>query len=261
MKKITYILICNMLFITSITFGQTIGTGDIVLSSDSGLEMTAKIEVSSTMVTVTLTGPSDRWFALAIGAPTSSNVMGSNSDLLYYTSTGLEDGYIGGGGPVNDTNDWSLISNNISGGIRTIVATRGLTGSDANDFEFSNSDTSIDLAWARGSSSSLSVGYHGFSNKGVAASNSFSPLLSTDTFELAQFTMYPNPARNFINIGLPQGFQNAEVEIYNYLGTKVQQKLISRVDNSVPTDNLTSGMYLVRLSSEGKSHSKSVIIQ
>ena len=59
------------------SFSQTYTTGVVNLSSTSGLGMTAKIDVG-TQVTLTLTGPSGRWFAVGFNA----NSMNNGTDVV-----------------------------------------------------------------------------------------------------------------------------------------------------------------------------------
>ncbi|MFM9006527.1 MAG: hypothetical protein ACKOSR_13670, partial [Flavobacteriales bacterium] len=67
------ILLTVLLFFCAYTLkAQTYTTGVVNLSSTAGLAMTAKIDVG-TQVTLTLTGPSGRWFALGFNATSMTN--------------------------------------------------------------------------------------------------------------------------------------------------------------------------------------------
>ena len=59
MKKITITLIVLFFLITLKSIAQTITTGDFNLSTTMGLEYSAKIQVSNSLVTLTLVGPDD----------------------------------------------------------------------------------------------------------------------------------------------------------------------------------------------------------
>ena len=61
--KNSYLLILLTLGFFNLGLSQTYTTGVVTLSSTAGLGMTAKIDIN-TQVTLTLTGPSGRWFAV-----------------------------------------------------------------------------------------------------------------------------------------------------------------------------------------------------
>lgn len=158
MKKL---LLC-LLVLASGTglWAQSKTTGTVTLTTG----MTAKMDLNSATNTVTLTftGPSDRWFALQFGSFTSSQGMASGQDLVYATNTGLVDAVMNGSGntPSTDTNNWTVSSNTVASGTRTIIATRAFTGGTG-DFNFTYSMTDIDFAWARGNGPGYSLAYHG----------------------------------------------------------------------------------------------------
>jgi hypothetical protein len=150
---------------------QTYTTGVVNLSSTAGLAMTAKMDVG-TQVTLTLTGPSGRWFALGFNA----TGMGSGVDVVAVHAAGTLSSFDarinGSSAPTADLQqNWTIVSDAVSSGIRTVVATRALNTGDANDYIFTASTGSLSLIWARSGSPtySFSVG-HG-SNRGVSTAN------------------------------------------------------------------------------------------
>jgi hypothetical protein len=62
------------------------------------------------------------------------------------------------------------------------------------------------------------------------------------------FTLYPNPAKDILNIQMKQGLEINAIEIYNQLG----QLVIATTNavNSVDVANLTTGTYFVKLKTE-----------
>jgi hypothetical protein len=178
MKKSTLLLAFLLLFILPVSFAQTYTTGVVNLSSTAGLAMTAKIEVG-TQVTLTLTGPSGRWFALGFNASSMTNgtdVVGVHSAT---TLSAFDCKLTGFAAPVTDAQqNWTITSDVVNAGIRTIIATRALNTGDANDYIFPASPTAISLIWSRSSSASFSYSNHGGSNRGItAASFTFVPPL------------------------------------------------------------------------------------
>jgi hypothetical protein len=139
--------------------------------------MTAKIELNSTtsIATLTFTGPSDRWFALQIGSFASGGGMQEGTDVVYWNGTTLVDASQNGIGspPSPDAvNDWTS-SNTVSGTTRTIIATRAFSTGSAEDFTFVYSDINIDFAWAKGSTATNTLISHG-NTRGYSLNNAYS---------------------------------------------------------------------------------------
>lgn len=158
---------------------QVYTSGVVSLSSTAGLAMTAKMDVG-TQVTLTLTGPSGRWFALGFDATS----MGSGNDVVAAHSSGTLsafDASIGGySAPTADpVQNWTIVSDQVSAGVRTIVATRALDTGDPNDHVFTAAAGPLSLIWARSGSATYSYSYHGSSNRGITTAN---------------FTLVPPPA-------------------------------------------------------------------
>lgn len=254
MKKITLLFHLLASFYVA---AQGYSTGTINLNSTDGVAMTAKIDVA-TNVTLRLTGPSDRWFALGFGA--TSMTAGTDVVVCHANTTTLSsfDRYLTGfSAPVTDgTQHWTITSNTVSGTVRTIVATRALNTGDANDYVFSSTPNSINLIWAYGSTAnSYSLTYHG--GRGVASANF---TLGSEDFLLAQFKMYPNPSNDFITIELPNGILSAEVFIHDYLGRVVMKESIDVTSSKIVTSNLQKGTYIVKVASENGLATKVLIV-
>jgi hypothetical protein len=179
MKKYTLLLAFFLFFILPASFAQTYTTGVVSLSSTAGLAMTAKIDVT-TQVTLTLTGPAGRWFALGFNASSMTNgtdVVGVHSAT---TLSAFDCKLNGFAAPVTDAQqNWTITSDVVSAGTRTIIATRALNTGDANDYIFSATPAAISLIWSRSNSATFTYSNHGGGNRGVAA---------------ASFTFVPPPA-------------------------------------------------------------------
>jgi len=155
----------------TIGYGQTYTTGVVTLSNTASLAMTAKIDVS-TQVTLTLTGPVGRWFAVGFNASS----MTSGTDVVGVHSAGTLSAFdcnlTGFSAPSTDAQqNWTITSDAVNAGVRTIVATRALNTGDANDYVFPAVPSSIGLIWARSSSASFSYSYHGSTNRGITTAN------------------------------------------------------------------------------------------
>ena len=182
MKRIK--LLALLLFTSVFSYGQTYTTGTVNLSSTAGLAMSIKLDVS-TNVTMTLTGPSDRWFAVGFNASS----MAAGTDVVgVHTSgtlTNFDASLSGYSAPVTDAQqNWTISSNQVNAGVRTIIATRALNTGDAADYVFTAGPGSLSLIWARGGSPSFSYSYHGGGNRGISN---------------ATFSLQPNPPSLSVN--------------------------------------------------------------
>ncbi len=135
----------------------------------SGMFLGASMTASD--ITVTFSGPSDRWFALGFGSfmsPTdvlmySGGKVGATHAVDwfdYYNSASNAAG-------VNKdlTQNWTVTSNTVLSGVRTVIATRVLNTGDANDLALLYSDANLNVVWARGATASYSISNHGTTNR------------------------------------------------------------------------------------------------
>ena len=239
MKKTLLILFLT----TSISlFAQSFSTGTQTLLS--GLTANINIDADTDITTLTLAGPSNAWFAIGFG---NSNMNGTDILMTDGSST-LRDAYSTSTvtPQAEASQDWVLVSNNISGSTRTIVATRANNTGDSNDYIFNASAGSLSVIYAKGSSSNYAYhgGNRGFTTLGVSLGISENKLLS--------FEMYPNPVSDVLNIQLPTGTEKAEVGVFDYTGRLVTSKIISSNDTSIDVQKLSNGIYLIRVSSDAK---------
>jgi hypothetical protein len=181
MKKISTLLL-SVISLTA--FAQTYTTGTVTLSSTAGAAMSIKLDVGAS-VTMTLTGPSARWFAVGFDAGS----MAVGTDIVAVHSAGaltsFDGNLTGYSAPASDVQqDWTISSNVVAGGVRTVIATRTLNTGDPNDHVFTAAPGSISLIWARANSNTFSYAHHGNTNRG----------LSSATFTLVPVT--PPPTGN-----------------------------------------------------------------
>uniref|UniRef100_UPI0037BEE87F T9SS type A sorting domain-containing protein n=1 Tax=Flavobacterium sp. TaxID=239 RepID=UPI0037BEE87F len=249
MKKI--LLFTLILFGMSAT-AQNHTTGVINLTTG----YTVKFDTNSTTVTMTLVGPSDKWLGLGFGM-TSMFTSGDGVIASGPSATLTDRNFTGSGSTPNtdSSQNWTTTSNTVAGTVRTIVATRALSTGDTSgsDFTFTNSTASINLIWALGSS--LTLAQH--QSRGSGVSGTFA--LSTDSFAMAGFKLYPNPADDIFAIELPNDIETITVKIFDILGKEVMQKEISKLENKINTSNLSPGNYLVKVIFEDKSYSTTLV--
>ena len=238
MKKILLIL-----FLTSSIslFAQSFSTGTQTLLS--GLTANINIDADTDTTTLTLTGPSNAWFAIGFG---NSDMGGT--DVFRTNGSTIVDAYSNGNAlPAQDASqDWDLVSNTVSGSNRTIVASRANNTGDSNDHIFNASAGSLSVIYAKGSSTNYA--YHG-GNRGFTT---LSVTLGISENKLLSFEMYPNPVSDVLNIQLPTGTDKAEVGVYDYTGRLVSTKTVSSNDSTLDVQNISKGIYIIRVATNSK---------
>jgi hypothetical protein len=229
-----------LLFLCSVTgtFAQFFNTGEQQLLAN----LTASISINGNtgMTTLTLTGPSNAWFAIGFGALNMSGgadvFRTDGSDHVDAKSTGR---FLP---PADASQDWTVTSNTVNAGLRTIVAIRANDTGDPDDFVFSAQEGSIPLIYAHGNTTAYTQ--HSGSNRGFTT---IGVLSSRDEGSLFSFQMFPNPSTDVVNIQLPTGTEKAEVGVFDTRGRQVSLKTVTLTDKQLNVSNLSSGMYIVRV--------------
>lgn len=258
MKKITLLFI---LAISISNFAQQKSTGNVTLSNNTTANLT--LNNTTSKATLTLTGPSDRWFALQFGSFATGGGMGATQDVVYSNGTTLVDARHNGIGvpPTTDaTQNWTVTSNTITSGVRTLIAERNLSTGDTNDYTFNYANTTIDFAWAKSGSSGQSLNNHG-GNRGYNIDVPLSTTLGVDDFSLKASSIYPNPSNGNFTIETKTGLD--QINIYSLIGTLVETIDIKDSSNTVEVSlkKLQSGIYLVELKNENDKSWKKIIIE
>ena len=227
---------------TSISlFAQSFSTGTQTLLS--GLTANINIDADTEITTLTLTGPSNAWFAIGFG-----NLDMGGTDVFRTNGSTIVDAYSSGNAlPAQDASqDWNLVSNTVSGSNRTIVATRANNTGNSDDHIFSASAGSLSVIYAKGSGTSYA--YHG-GNRGFTT---LSVTLGIPENKLLSFEMYPNPASDVLTVQLPTGTEKAEVSVFDYTGRLVSSKTISSNDSTLDVQNISKGIYIIRVATNSK---------
>ena len=92
--------------------------------------------------------------------------------------------------------------------------------------------------------------------------NGFVGLTNIETNEKASIKVYPNPARDFINVDIEADrFSSSEIELFDNQGIMVQKsKLNAQIGNRIDVSTLNPGAYTYRVVINGKGISGKVII-
>jgi hypothetical protein len=86
-----------------------------------------------------------------------------------------------------------------------------------------------------------------------------STVLSTDSFSWDALSIYPNPTS--LNYVVVNYNQELLVEVFNILGKKVSAKTVTSSDSRVDISNLSSGIYLLKISNQESSITRKIIKQ
>ena len=85
--------------------------------------------------------------------------------------------------------------------------------------------------------------------------------LGLDEITAIDFTIYPNPSSgNEVNITLSDNLNEAQVVIYNVLGSVVYKNTFSQSNFTIATD-LSSGSYIVSIKTEEGTLNKSLVVE
>lgn len=86
----------------------------------------------------------------------------------------------------------------------------------------------------------------------TVTATSSSPSLSISEAKRLRFDMYPNPASDELTIQLPSGSEVASVEFYDYLGRLALTQNISQTSNHINVQNLSAGVYILKVLADDK---------
>ncbi len=85
-------------------------------------------------------------------------------------------------------------------------------------------------------------------------------MLSNDYFEKFDFSLAPNPSQDYLEINFENGFtEEATVEFYNEIGQICKTMHLNSNKTKIELNNLSSGIYFVKLKTENKTVTKKLI--
>ncbi len=255
MKNLTLTLL-GLIFVST-SFGQTFSTGTVQLFP----EYSVKIDVTSTLVTLTQIMPSDRWYSLAFD---NGGSMVNGDIIAFINTTNISDRQlIGYQVPSADAvQSWTTISNtlNVLGTTRTVISTRALNTGEAGDYIFSAAAGSINLACSRSASASFTLAAHGGTPNAVTT-QSYAITLGNNEFEKQSFKLFPNPAKGFATIQMPDITTSGELKMYDALGRVVKKQTISEISTQVNISDLLTGTYLIVIRTDYGNSTKQLVIE
>jgi hypothetical protein len=254
MKKI-YLAIA--LFVgLNVSMAQTKSTGVVTLNS----LMTLKIDKNETTstVTVTLTGPNNKWFGIGFNATSMAN----GTDCLYYATSFVDSKITGQATPTTDTdntNNWT-VSNTTSGTTRTLVLTRGFVGGTG-DYTFMYNDNSLNVIWANGSSSTLAQ--HASGSSRGSSTLAFTVLGVEDFTNLDKIAIAPNPSNGVFTISKNNQTTISKVTIFDINGkvVKVVDSELNFDTTTVDLSTFSKGIYFMEITNETDKVVRKIILE
>jgi hypothetical protein len=250
MKKL-YIAIA--LFVgLNVSMAQTKSSGIVTLNSSMSLQV--DVNSATSTVTLTLSGPADRWFAIGFNATSMSN----GTDCIYYSTSLVDSVITGQGAPTTDaSNEWTVVSNNLlSATTRSLVLTRNFVGG-AGDYTFNYNNNSLNIIWAFGSGTAM-TGHvsRGSSNLGFT--------LGVDNFtSLENITIAPNPSNGIFNIT-----KNIQTSISKVTVFDINGKVLKVIDSELALDSIqmnlsdfSKGVYFVEISNDIDKVVRKIVIE
>lgn len=250
MKKLAFSFLIAVFSVCGL-YAQSYTTGNMVFFGN----YSGRIDVTNSTVTVTLVGPSTSWLGIGFDATSMDDV---GRDVIIFDGTSITDRSFNGIGvtPPTDTQNWTLSSNNVVTGVRTVVMTRARVATEGSDFTFPLAAQPLDIIFARRTGSTV-IGYHGAGNCGTTTANL---TLGTDDFVMESLKVYPNPSKEYFTVELPDKVTKGEVKVYDALGKLIKQQNVSTIENKISTSGLSSGSYFMILRTDYGNATRTLVI-
>jgi hypothetical protein len=263
-----FLIVLTFLYCSIYSQEQNKTTGLVLLDNNMSIQL--DLDNQNSKVNLTLSGPSDRWFALGF----NSTTMAANVDCVVMTSeTSLSDSYfpVGYFAPLADAqNDWIIIENQVSNTIRTIKAVRNFSTSDVSDYTFTSTLNSLDVIWAYSYNPIFDLydpvnSGHGADNYGHVTLM-FSDLGTIQNNKISYvLKMFPNPINDELTL-MPcnVNFPEIEISVYNSNYKLVYNKKFPNQNTNeikIPFNNLPEGIYFLKPKIDSFESFKKLIVK
>ncbi len=87
-----------------------------------------------------------------------------------------------------------------------------------------------------------------------------SVMLSNESFEKLDFSIYPNPSQEYVEIQLINEFSSdSRIEVYNEIGLICKSEKLTSSNTRIETKDLSSGIYFVKVKTENETVIKKLI--
>lgn len=95
-------------------------------------------------------------------------------------------------------------------------------------------------------------GSNGAGDRVVNVSTTGAAVLSASAENQLTFDIFPNPSSNMLSIQLPSGSEEGVAQFFDYRGKNILSQSITSRENKIDIQPLASGVYLLKVISEGK---------
>lgn len=128
------------------------------------------------------------------------------------------------------------------------------SNANSNTWSFTWTSPSTDLGSVRFYAASVAANGNGNTSgdQTVIGSTANVNALGISELQRLDFTMYPNPSSDKINIQLATGNNYAAVEFYNFIGQLVYSKKMTTANREIDISHLNSGIYLLKVKTNDK---------
>ena len=178
----------------------------------------------------------------------------TTGDVYVYTTSVIENTNV----PTNSNQDWSILSNTVSSGVRTVTLERALTTSDLNDLQMAFETTNaIDVVWSR-SGSAIATAPN--PNRGSTTAVFSANLRVEDVSFYDEVQLYPNPTSSELCVKTKKNL--SKISIYTQTGVLVKTISTNRNANElrIEVSNLPKSTYIFELQSDSEKTWKKVIV-
>ncbi len=77
----------------------------------------------------------------------------------------------------------------------------------------------------------------------------------------ANFTLYPNPTKHILNIEISENLMNSKAIIFDINGKEIQQIKLTKTNETINIDQLSKGMYYIKLESNLITPTKAFVVE
>lgn len=268
MKKILTLVV---LLMTTFGFAQNLVTNPTFNNTLTGWSATGNNYALPTHVTND--GQDDNFSVKYVATATTgfdqkfSVTPGSIVTISFWYKASRTDGAATG----NTARIWSVFTDPSSATPLAAINPPGTTGSSDDPLRNNNSYLPQATTWTQVTiSSQVPVGaivftlqFRAYNGATVSFDNiSFvSPgavyLSSTSFSQIEGLQIYPNPTKNVLNISTDSNLTKS-VQVYDMIGKEV---INTQIESQLNVSNLTSGIYLARITEDGKTSTTKLVIQ
>jgi trimeric autotransporter adhesin len=105
----------------------------------------------------------------------------------------------------------------------------------------------------------LSISYYRLRQEDFDGRETVSKVISVEQKGKLNALLTPNPAKDVLNINIQNEVKNVAVAVYDMVGRSVLTSTFNGGQSALNVSNLTNGMYMIHIQSEGKTTTQKFI--